>query len=220
MPKRRIADDLARIEAAVAAAERATAGEIVVVVADASDGYGDVRAGIAAGLTLCGVGAWQISGALAQRWLWWDLPMTASVEGPLALAALAGWMLWSWTVAGRPWLLRRFLGHIRITRAVERSAQAAFVVRGLTETRDRSGVLLYVSWLEHRVQLLADLGIHARVGVDGWQRHVDDLVTAIRGGRPGEGLVAAVEAIGRDLATHFPPRDDDRNELPNEVAVD
>lgn len=219
MPRQRIADDLARIEAAVAAAERSTAGEIVVVVADASDGYGEVRAAVAGLLTAGGVGFWELVGGPFVALLWWDPAVLGSLEGALVVAALAGWMLWSWTLSGRPWLLRRLIGADRAAAAVERSAQATFVARGLTETRDRSGVLLYVSWLEHRVHLLADSGIHERVGVAGWQRHVDELIEAIRSGRPGDGLVAAIEAIGQELAVHFPPRTDDRDELPNEVAV-
>lgn len=220
MAKRRIFDDLERIEQAVAEAERGTAGEIVVVVADRSDGYGNVRAAAAGLLVLAGVVFWEwVAGPLGIL-LWWDPGALSAFEGPLVVAALAGWMLWSWTVAGRPWVLRRLVGPGRAAAAVERAAQAAFVARGLTETRDRSGVLLYVSWLEHHVHLLADRGIHERVGVAGWQRHVDALIAAIRAGRPGDGLVAAIAAIGGDLANHFPPRDDDRDELPNAVAAD
>jgi putative membrane protein len=219
MPKQRIADDLDRIEAAVAAAEQSTAGEIVVVVTDSSEVYGEVRAAAAGLLTAGGVGLWQIVAGPFAASLWWDPGVLGRLEGPLAVAALAGWMLWTWTLSGRPWLLRRLIGADRAAAAVERAAQAAFIARGLTETRDRSGVLLYVSWLEHRVHLLADRGIHERVGVAGWQRHVDELIEAIRSGRPGDGLVAAIEAIGQELAVHFPPRTDDRDELPNEIAV-
>lgn len=219
MPKRRISEDLERIEGAIADAERGTAGEIVVIVADRSEGYGDLRAAAAGVLILAGASCWELAAGPLGTLLWWDPGALSAIEGPLALAALAGWMLWSWGVAGRPWLLRRLIRPSRATAAVERAAQAAFVARGLTETRDRSGVLIYVSWLEQRVHLLADRGIHQRVGVAGWQRHVDTLIAAIRAGRLGDGLVTAITEIGRELAAHFPPRDDDGDELPNDVIA-
>jgi putative membrane protein len=86
----------------------------------------------------------------------------------------------------------------------------------VTETRERSGVLLFLSEAERRVELLADRGIHERVGTEDWQALVNAVVESIRTGHAGDGIASAVDAIGARLAQHFPPSPDDINELPDE----
>jgi putative membrane protein len=98
---------------------------------------------------------------------------------------------------------------------VKARAEQLFIEEGVTETRERSGVLLYLSEAEHRVELLADRGIHERVGAETWQRLVDEVVIGIRAGHAMDGIVKAVDAIGASLAQHFPPSSDDVNELSN-----
>jgi len=44
-------------------------------------------------------------------------------------------------------------------------------------------------------------------------------VDGVKAGRPGEGIAAAVKEIGALLARHFPRRDDDVNELPDDVET-
>jgi putative membrane protein len=100
---------------------------------------------------------------------------------------------------------------------VRNRAKQAFLDHGVTETRDRSGVLIFLSELEHQVQILADRGIHERLGVETWQRHVRTITRAIREDRAGIGIVEVVQEIGEELAAAFPARDDDENELPDGV---
>ncbi|MCH2109570.1 MAG: hypothetical protein MK135_09580, partial [Polyangiaceae bacterium] len=88
---------------------------------------------------------------------------------------------------------------------------------GVTETRDRSGILLFLSELEGRVVLLADKGIHDRVEEDEWSQDVDRLVDAIKKGKPGAGTIECVQRLGSLLASSFPPREDDENELADGV---
>ena len=86
---------------------------------------------------------------------------------------------------------------------------------GLVETRERTGILIFVSLLEHRVVVLADRGIHARVAEGTWDGVVARIVTGIRAGRAEEGLADGIRACGEILAGRLPGRPDDRNELPN-----
>jgi putative membrane protein len=105
-------------------------------------------------------------------------------------------------------------------RAVSDRVKQLFLELGIIETRDRSGVLVYLSELERRVEILADRGIHEHVGNQAWQAMVDELVGAIKGGRAAEGLATIIGRIGQELAAKFPPRPDDTNELPDEVVTD
>ncbi len=121
----------------------------------------------------------------------------------------------------------RTSGEIRVTVAtwfwgdVQRTAEAAFERLGMTATRERNGVLIFVVPARRRFAVVGDAGIHARVGDALWVEVRDRLGAEFRRGRYTEGLIAAVEALGEGLARSF-PADAARNpdELPNTVVVE
>ena len=86
---------------------------------------------------------------------------------------------------------------------------------GLVETRERTGILIYVSLLEHRVVVLADRGIHSRVEAGTWDAVVERVVVGIRENRAEAGLADGIRLCGEILAERFPIRAGDLNELPN-----
>jgi putative membrane protein len=55
------------------------------------------------------------------------------------------------------------------------------------------------------------------VQISGWQQHVQHVVSAIRAGRAADGVCEVIAELGQVLAAQFPPRADDRDELPNVV---
>lgn len=189
---------------AVAAAEQRTSGEIVPAIVDRSDAYPGVRAAaaallaFAAGVVVLGVGV--------DPWLW--LPPVQ-----IATFALGYWLFGHRNVLR--WLIPE---SVRAAR-VDRAAALAFLEHGLVETRDRTGILIYVSLLEHRVEVLADRGIHERVPAGTWDGVVAMILDGIRAGRAEAGLVAGIERCADLLAADFPPRPDDANELPNRPRV-
>jgi putative membrane protein len=195
-------DDTAKIAERVAAAERGTAGEIVVVFAEQSGGYERQRAAASFTATLLvAVGLYSFVPAIPELYV---------------LCGQAPLMLSFWWLSGlRP--VTRLLVPASVQReAVRARSRQMFLDQGVTETRERSGVLMYLSEAERRVELLADRGIHEHVGAEDWQKLVDEVVGAIRKGQAAEGVGAAVDAIGARLAQHFPPSPDDINELPDE----
>jgi putative membrane protein len=193
----------ARIEAAIHAVEQNTAGEIVVVAVPKSDRYHDVRLlyGAACALAVA-AGVHLLRPDLSVGLLFW-----------LELVVFIGvFAAFAW-----PPLLRVLVPDARLDEAALRRAREEFLEHGVFATRDRSGVLLFVSELEHRVVLLGDEGIHERVQVSGWETHVRHVVEAVRAGKPADGVCQVIEELGAVLAQEFPPRPDDRDELPNTV---
>ena len=107
-----------------------------------------------------------------------------------------------------------------VKRARGREAAAReFVARGLTRTRGRTGVLIYVAQAERYAEVIADKGIADRVDQAVWRATIEELVTALRDGRHADGLVAAVGRVGAILAEHAPILADDADELPNKVIL-
>ena len=87
-------------------------------------------------------------------------------------------------------------------------------------TVERAGVLVYIAVEDHKVAVIGDTGIHQRVGQGYWNVLVARVINHLREGRAREGLVDAVTDLGAALATHFPRRRDDHNELSDRVSVD
>ena len=105
------------------------------------------------------------------------------------------------------------------TRSRRVRARALSLFRAGAEQRTvaATGVLLYLSLDEHRAELIADAGIHAKVDESVWGEAMTALVTAVKDGRPGDGMADAVTAIGVVLAEHFPRSEGDVNELPDRL---
>ncbi|MCL4233962.1 MAG: TPM domain-containing protein [Deltaproteobacteria bacterium] len=191
-----------RIARAVAEAESRTSGEIVPVIVDASDEY--PHADLIAGL----VG--QFAAIAIAASVHWDAGWTGTVV-LVAAGFLAG------LVIGRvaPGLRVRLVGRRVIDTEVHQRALEAFVENGVARTRDRTGILIFVSLFERRVEIVADEGIHSRVPRGTWDEVVALVLAGVRAGSLADGLTRAIARCGDLLAKDFPRREDDTNELPD-----
>lgn len=197
-------DDQTRLSQAIQDAEAKTAGEIVVVVAHQADTYRLIPAALA--LVIALITPWPL--------IWFTLLAPSQIFLIQLAAALVLNLVLSW-----PRLhLALIPGSIKRARAHE-AALREFASRGLSRTQGRTGVLLYVAEAEHYAEIVADIGIADRAGAAVWQEIIAELITAIRAGRPVDGLVEAVNRAGQILAEHAPPQANDIDELPNKVVL-
>jgi uncharacterized membrane protein len=90
---------------------------------------------------------------------------------------------------------------------------------GMHRTAGRNGALIYVAPDDHKLAVIGDEGIHARVGQEYWERLVSSAAARFREGHACAGLVAAVREVGATLEAHFPPEPDDRDELSDAVSL-
>ena len=93
-----------------------------------------------------------------------------------------------------------------------------FVVRGVTRTPHRTGVLIFVSLAEHYARIIADDGIAQKVPNHEWQAAIDAMLEHLRAGGIAAGFTAAIEHCGNVLAAHAPPNGS-TNELPDRLYV-
>jgi putative membrane protein len=196
----------AAIERAVREAERATSAEHVVVVAARSGSYLDVAlaaGGVAAALSL-----------LAALFAPIDFhPIAVAVEVPLTFG-LAAWITHRW-----PAILRAATPAARARLQVERAAAAHFVAEAVHGTRGRTGLLVYLSLLEERVAIVADLGLQGCVplalleGV-GWSASGDPARP-----RTPEDVVRGIAALGEILRQRLPADGTDTNESPDAPRI-
>lgn len=215
--------DRARVDAAVAAAERATTGEIVPILASGSDDYGDIAlawaalAGLLALFALAIAPAFylslyeRITGAWVQEWQAGGLFGVAALVAALKFAGT--WLILLW----RPLRLRLVPAQIRNSR-VRTRAILCFRVGTERRTAARTGVVIYLSLAEHRAEIVADAAIAAKVSPELWGDAMAAMLTELKAGRMADGLIAAVTRVGAVLAEHFPRTADDINELPDRLV--
>ncbi len=197
-------DDRDAVAEAVAQAETLTSAEIVVVIDRAAGSYRSVPLVMA--LTLALLVPWPL------------LAMTATSAPRIFLIQLVCAVL---LVATLLWYGRggRFVpGFVKRGRAHD-VALREFTARGLTRTRARTGVLLYVALQERYAEIVTDTGLDGRVEPEIWRSIIEPLLQAARQDRLRAGLIDAVGAIARVLAPHAPPAPDDIDELPNKVVL-
>jgi uncharacterized membrane protein len=118
---------------------------------------------------------------------------------------------------------RRTSGQICVSLAqpfwgdVWKAAERAFDRLGMAATRDRNAVLFFLVPVRHRLVVLGDSGINERVDDDFWLRIVHALSDHFHDSDFTGGIIAGIEAVGQELAKHFPRLPGDTNELPDEV---
>jgi putative membrane protein len=99
-----------------------------------------------------------------------------------------------------------------------RAALEQFVLRGISRTRNRCGLLIFVSLAEHYARIIADEGVAQKVHAAEWQAAIDALTMHMRDGRIAAGFIAAIERCGAILAQHAPP-DGSTDELPDRLYI-
>jgi uncharacterized membrane protein len=99
------------------------------------------------------------------------------------------------------------------------AAQALFAKLGMTRTRERNAVLLFIAPESQTFAVIGDEGVHARCGQPFWDELAATMGGAFHRGEFTAGLVAGVGRAGALLAEHFPRRPDDTNELSDRVIA-
>ena len=202
-------DDRRRISDAIAEAEAATAAEIVPVVVVQSAPYPAARwrGGMLAALLTLSAAALLRSASLPVLAPYLaDLPVLAATAAMGLLGAVAAGTL--------PPLTRGLTPAEEQRRAVYRRAVEAFLEHELFDTDGRTGILLFVSLNEHRIEVLADRGIDAQVDDSAWTDVTDHVRRGIETDRLTEGLLRGIDRCGQVLEEHgLEGGPDDDNEL-------
>lgn len=110
-------------------------------------------------------------------------------------------------------------GNPRGRPVLERAARQ-FDKLGMTKTHERNGVLIYLAPESREFAIIGDAGIHEKCGEGFWSEIAEALRRRMAEGSFTAGITGAVSAAGLVLASHFPSRPDDRDELPNTVGRD
>lgn len=88
----------------------------------------------------------------------------------------------------------------------------------MDQTKERNGVLIYISVSDHKFAIIGDAGIHQQVKDDFWNKIRNEMTEHFKSGNIAGGLVHAVHEAGIALQKYFPRKQDDKDELSNEIV--
>ena len=205
--------DRKRIADAVSEAETRTSGEIVPYVVGRSDSYPE--AWLRAGSLLGFLALFLFAIADIGTDLW--LPFGYAESGIIVVLAFGLGALLALYV---PAVKRMFIPGAMLQQRVDERATLAFLEEEVFATRERTGILIFISLFEHRVRILGDSGINALVRQEEWDEAVRILADAIRNGAAAEGMLEAIWKCGQLLERRgVEIRPDDTDELDNRVRL-
>jgi putative membrane protein len=211
--KRFSEQDLARIKEAVQKAESKISGEIVPFIVEKSDAYtiASYRAAVlCAAIFFLGI-------IFIDRYIP-DLAVYDPVF--IFLIVLAAGILAAWLTTKLNVLQRMFISQEHFDIVTKQKAEAAFLQEEVFNTKQRTGILIFISFFEHEVIVMADKGISKVVEQKEWDGMVKTLIDKIKTGDTVGGLETCIARCGQILLEkEFTITADDTNELKDDLRI-
>jgi len=205
--------DLQRIKNAVKEAESKISGEIVPVLLERSGTYS--IASYRAATALAAISFLLI--VVFDRYV-----PTLAIYDPLFIfmvvlsAGFVGVLLSQWM----DWIKRMVLTQQHLDNVTWQKAESLFLQEEVFNTRQRSGIMIFVSFFEHEVIVMADKGISKVVEQKVWDKLVQELTGSIKAGKVVNGLEVAIKRCGEILLEKgFLISADDTNELKDDLRI-
>jgi putative membrane protein len=205
-----------QIQQAVSEAESKTSGEIVPYIVAQSSRHDDTLWRTASLAAVCSMALVVI---VFQFYEGWGLGWLYTGWGTISVALIAG------TLAA---LLTQYVPAVKrgltpgslLALRVHARAMRAFVEEEVFNTKDRTGILLFVSMLEHRIEVIGDRGINQKVTPDDWIAVVERIQCGIKQNDLAEGMIEAIQMCGKLLERKgVAIQTDDTNELPDSIRL-
>ncbi len=198
---------LATIEDAVRRAESKTSGEIVPLVVKSSSTTGHVPIIVfsAVFIVMLIFGLESIQRAYIFDTAFWSI-------ANVVFAALVSYVL-----SKSEFIQRLLISEEDRRSQVKQRAELEFYRLGMSDTLQSTGILVFVSLLERRIEVMADRSIAGKLPPETWDGVVGQVLAGIRTGDLSRGLCDAIDTCGKILAENFPVAPGDENELRDHI---
>lgn len=209
--------DLQRIKNAVKDAENSISGEIVPVIVESSGTYttavykGSVILGLLSFITVIVLDRYVITDA--SNTLFYDPVFIFFV---VVLGGVLGALITTLSESAK----RSLISQKQLDECTRQRAENAFLEEEVFNTRHRTGIMIFISFFEHEVIVMADRGISKVVEQKEWDKIVSDLISHIRQGKITDGIEAGIKRCGEILLEKgFHKTSDDVNELRDDLRI-
>ena len=105
-------------------------------------------------------------------------------------------------------------------KSIDRLAEEEFFKRGMHNTNDKTGILIFILLEGRKFFILADSGINRKVPQNTWESIKEEMQLMFIKGEFSKGILHGVNYVGKILSEHFPVKPGDTNELSNRVRID
>jgi putative membrane protein len=214
------ANDLKRIAESVKSAEKKTSGEISVAFIKESSDYAkyELLFAIITGFIYAGlIMLFRSPTESLIKSLFWDFSTTHLILfyglSPFVIITLF------YLIANIPFVDRIIIPKKKMEKNVRERASRYFIEAGVSNTRDRTGILIFLSFLERRVILLADIGVNSGVFSERSPEIISNITSGIKTGQTVEKLIKSIELCGELISHDVPIKPDDTNELKDDVTI-
>lgn len=102
---------------------------------------------------------------------------------------------------------------------IRKLAEEEFYRLNMHNTRDKTGILIYLNLHLRQFYILADSGINEKVEQSTWDEIGKSIQEAFINGKYINGMINGLDRVGKILAEHFPIKQDDTNEISNQVVI-
>jgi uncharacterized membrane protein len=87
------------------------------------------------------------------------------------------------------------------------------------DTEQNNGVLIYLLLADRDVEIIADRGVHARVGGEAWEKICREMEVLFRDGKFEAAVLHGIREVSKHLVRFYPSRGPGPNELANRPVV-
>ncbi|QEN03697.1 TPM domain-containing protein [Thiospirochaeta perfilievii] len=213
-------DDLKSIKNSVTQAEKGTSGEISTAIIEESSDYAFYELAFSIVVGAIYFVMFLLFSSRVEAWFsrfFWDYKnIYFTIFTGFSIFFVIGI---TYIISNIPAVDRLIIPKSVITKSVYNRALRHFIESETCYTKDRTGVLIFISIMERRVILLADKGINEKIDQSRWSGIVDSLISGIKVKSYTSSITGAVKDIGDILSKEFPIKSDDINELSDDIQV-
>lgn len=202
-------EDIQKISDAVSRAEEKTDGEIVPVIVQRSSTVGHVPLTLTLLILLM-----LVIVELPYADLLWVKPWVYA--WPVLIVVI---YYLSFALAKLSWVQKIAVPERDEVEQVHQRAHLEFYLNKVNKTKDRTGILIFVSVMEKKAVILADEGISSKLPPEIWNEVLGKLGEQLGKGNWGFGFTEAIESCGHHLKTHFPQTEETKNQLKNQLVI-
>lgn len=213
--------DFETIKKAVETAEAKTTGEIALAVTSESAHYSFwelLASNCFAAIVLIVLLPFSSSIRTIYENLYWQNEPSWILPVFYIISCFASVVLFFY-LANIPCIDRLIIPKVVRTSCVTNRAFRHFTESGVYDTAEHTGILIFVSYMERQVRIIADRGISEKISQDMWDLIADELCENLRNGQTTLAFTTAVEKCGDLLAQNFPPHEENPNELADGLVI-
>lgn len=213
-------ENLKKIQEAVAKAEKNTDGEIALAVTPSCNSYGfwELLFAVVMGLiTSACLIPFSSNIKSFLDWIYWDTNDYHFSFWLLFTVFVS--ILFFYFIANIPFIDRLIIPKIVRNRAVYNKAIKTFVHSGVYKTKSNTGILLFFSIFERKIQIITDVGIANKIPNETWKSLALSLAEGFKSKNPTEVIIKSVEECAELLTKEFPCQKENPNELPDGLVI-